>query len=397
MEYVSRDQFRDLQAQLQNQQTQMQQIIELIQRSQSPLSSTPTPNPKPISTALPPPSEDDAGRASIIQAVSAMRKDVGRKLQHKPRSLKISNFADWKEDLLKDARIINAESILINKELNPPHDSEELNSAIWQMKNEALAIRIYQLMSREVQDRLGQTKAQERYDLVREIIDIELHDGDYLAYESKLSTLQARAKRLHYRATKGDPAYAPPPKPSASANYVAESSTQLPEWYVDTCASYHMTPRQDVFSSTKFYRLIAHIRPFGCCVWYYNDPGYQDFNKIVSRGAPGVYIGSDSSTNHKVYVKETNKVIRTGHVSFNEQAQREQPTEKPINSTVPPDPEHLAQEALHLMGILPRRITDNLTGFDLLKALLHSQDLPLLRLLLLRQIGPRFQILGRKQ
>ncbi|KAA8642600.1 uncharacterized protein ATNIH1004_011545 [Aspergillus tanneri] len=80
MEYVSRDQFRDLQAQLQNQQTQMQQIIELIQRSQSPLLSTPTPNPKPTSTALPPPSEDDAGRASIIQAVSAMRKDVGRKL-----------------------------------------------------------------------------------------------------------------------------------------------------------------------------------------------------------------------------------------------------------------------------------------------------------------------------
>ncbi|KAA8646680.1 woronin body major protein [Aspergillus tanneri] len=42
--------------------------MELIQRSQSPLSSTPTPNPKPTSTALPPPSEDDAGRASIIQA-----------------------------------------------------------------------------------------------------------------------------------------------------------------------------------------------------------------------------------------------------------------------------------------------------------------------------------------
>ncbi|KAA8647936.1 uncharacterized protein ATNIH1004_003818 [Aspergillus tanneri] len=130
MEYVSRDQFRDFQTQLQSQmQTQMQQIMELIQRSQSPLSSTPTPNPKPTSTDLPSPREDDAGRASIIQAVSTMRKDVGRKLQYKLRSLKISNFADWKEDLLKDARIINAESILINKELNPP-DSDELNSAI---------------------------------------------------------------------------------------------------------------------------------------------------------------------------------------------------------------------------------------------------------------------------
>ncbi|KAA8646821.1 uncharacterized protein ATNIH1004_005496 [Aspergillus tanneri] len=164
----------------------------------------------------------------------------------------------------------------------------------------------------------------------------------------------------------------------------------------DVQPSQHVIPHSAFFNK---HPQIAHIRPFGCCVWYYNDPGHQDFNKIVGRGAPGVYISSNSSTNYKVYVKETNKVIRTGHVSFNEQAQREQPTEILLTSTVPPNPgpEHLAQEALHLMGILPRRITDNLTGFDLLKALLHSQDLPLLRLLLLRQIDLRLRILGRKQ
>ncbi|THC87248.1 hypothetical protein EYZ11_013307 [Aspergillus tanneri] len=40
----------------------------------------PTPNPKPMLTDLPLPREDNTGRASIIQAVSAMQKDVGRKL-----------------------------------------------------------------------------------------------------------------------------------------------------------------------------------------------------------------------------------------------------------------------------------------------------------------------------
>ncbi|KAA8646343.1 uncharacterized protein ATNIH1004_007770 [Aspergillus tanneri] len=126
----------------------------------------------------------------------------------------------------------------------------------------------------------------------------------------------------------------------------------------DIQPSQHVIPHSAIFNE---HPQIAHIHPFGCRVWYYNDPGHQDFNKIVGRGAPGVYIGSDSSTYHKIYVKETNKVIRTGHVSFNEQEREQAPRDQPmqklhaLNSTVPPNPnpEHLAQEALHLMGDSP--------------------------------------------
>ncbi|KAB8077668.1 hypothetical protein BDV29DRAFT_45610 [Aspergillus leporis] len=71
-------------------------------------------------------------------------------------------------------------------------------------------------------------------------------------------------KRINeYRATKGDTAYTPQdpnPKPSASANCIAESNIQPTDWYVDTCASFHMTRRQDVFSSYETLLLAGPIR-----------------------------------------------------------------------------------------------------------------------------------------
>jgi hypothetical protein len=95
---------------------------------------------------------------------------------------------------------------------------------------------------------------------------------------------------------------------------------------LDIKPSPHTIPQSALFNE---HSQIVHNKSFGCPVWYYDGPGHKDFNKIIGRVAPGVYIGGDSPTNHKVYVKETNKVIRTGHVSFNEQAQLKQPIHKP--------------------------------------------------------------------
>jgi hypothetical protein len=160
---------------------------------------------------------DESPESYIHVEVERLRKDIKERFQHKLRSLTTEkdSFAKWRADILNDALLIDAKDILTREETSAPTPLSNLDTALWQRKNDALYVRMFNSMTQTVRQIIGpQTRtsaadlfirvsecfgisaAKERYQLVQEFATLKLRDNNWTQYLNRFREIQSRFQEL---------------------------------------------------------------------------------------------------------------------------------------------------------------------------------------------------------
>ncbi|OKP10303.1 hypothetical protein PENSUB_4271 [Penicillium subrubescens] len=158
----------------------------------------------------------DREEALIEKELQKLRRSIKDRWTPKPTTLNLTNFISWRTNILKDAAFIkahgiSARDILTKGQQQPPDFYGRLKREIWRAMDDALHARILQSLSVDVHNILpselaenaatlwasvvtnfGMTRAQERYNLLRDMCALKLEGSDYMAYQTQW---------LHYMAT----------------------------------------------------------------------------------------------------------------------------------------------------------------------------------------------------
>jgi len=89
--------------------------------------------------------------------VERLRKDIKERFQHKLRSLTTEkdSFTKWRADVFNDALLIDGKNILTKEETSAPTSLSKLDAALWQRKNDALYVRMFNSMTPTVRQIIG--------------------------------------------------------------------------------------------------------------------------------------------------------------------------------------------------------------------------------------------------
>ena len=123
------------------------------------------------------------------------------------------NYTKWRDSILRDAHMIEAKNIL--DQTNPPNDSNEIDIARWDTKNEIMHTRILQSITPHVQETIswedsilaaelwaritstyGLSTAEERLMTVKALLDIN-PQGNYPAMIRDFQRIGAKLKRMN--------------------------------------------------------------------------------------------------------------------------------------------------------------------------------------------------------
>jgi len=151
----------------------------------------------------------DREEALIERELQKLRRSIKDLWKHKPTILTIHNFIAWKTNPLSDTSLINVHdvssyNILIKGQQQPPSSYSRLRRAIWTAINDALHARILKSLSVEIRKIMppqrtknaaalwesvvtgfGITKAQERYNLLRDMCALKLEGSDYMSHQAQ--------------------------------------------------------------------------------------------------------------------------------------------------------------------------------------------------------------------
>jgi Reverse transcriptase (RNA-dependent DNA polymerase) len=147
--------------------------------------------------------------ALIDRELQKLRRSIKDLWEVKPTTLNMHNFIAWRTNILSDASLIDAHDvsahgILTEGQRQPPKSYNRLERAIWNAINDALHARILKSLSVEIRKilppqrtknaaalwasvvtRFGITKAQERYNLLRDMCALKLDGSDYMSHQTQ--------------------------------------------------------------------------------------------------------------------------------------------------------------------------------------------------------------------
>lgn len=164
--------------------------------------------------------QNDHSGNGLAWELQQLRRCIKDQWEVKPTTLTFTNFSTWKTNMLTDALLveahgISAQRILLETQHQAPLDCTALQRSIWNSINDALYARLWKSLHPDIRPiltpptaksaamlwdsitaRFGTTKAQERYNLLRDMCALKLDGLDYMGHQAKWLKLMADLDRL---------------------------------------------------------------------------------------------------------------------------------------------------------------------------------------------------------